>query len=182
MISPGVFLFLFFEVLIFWAVRGKMAKIAQNKKLQLHLSHAISQEQCSIWSGFLVHLCKMMIPPGGCFFWAVRAVTGQKIAPNEIEQLHPSRTIYLKNSIAYDHDFWYTYVKWWYLKVVVVVAFSFFLFFFSFFEISLFRAIRGRRGRGVKGQNIAQDDKIILSIELHISGSIHHIRGAFDFG
>ena len=62
------FLFLFFEVLIFWAVRGKREKIAQNKKLQLHLSHAISQEQYSIWSGFLVHLCKMMIPPGG-FFW-----------------------------------------------------------------------------------------------------------------
>ena len=48
MISPGVFLFLFFEVLIFWAVRGEMAKIAQNKKLQLHLSYAISQEQYSI--------------------------------------------------------------------------------------------------------------------------------------
>ena len=47
-ISPGVFF-------IFWAVRGrgwgggvKGQKIAQNEKQQLHLSHAISQEQCSI--------------------------------------------------------------------------------------------------------------------------------------
>ena len=49
MISPGVFL-IFFLILIFWAVRGvKKKKLAQNEKqLQLHLSHVISQEQYSI--------------------------------------------------------------------------------------------------------------------------------------
>ena len=35
---------------------------------------------------------------------------------------YAQHTPYLRNSIAYDHDFWYTCVKWWYLQV-----------FFSFF-------------------------------------------------
>ena len=47
---------------------------------------------------------------------------------------------YLRNSIAYDHGFWYTCVKWWYLQV-------FFLLIFSFFWLL--------------GQKIAQDDKKI---------------------
>ena len=37
---------------------------------------------------------------------------------------------YLRNSIAYDHYFWYNCVKWWYLQVL----FNFFeIFIFSFF-------------------------------------------------
>ena len=41
MISPWIF-FHFYEILIFWVVRGvKGQKVAQNKKLQLHLSRAI---------------------------------------------------------------------------------------------------------------------------------------------
>ena len=47
---------------------------------------------------------------------------------------------YLRNSIAYDHEFWYTCVKWWYLVL-----------FFDFFDIFIFLAVRG-----VKGQKIAQ--------------------------
>ena len=51
---------------------------------QLHTSHAISQEQYSIWSWLLVHLCRMMISPEGFFnFGKVRGVKGQKIAQNE---------------------------------------------------------------------------------------------------
>ena len=30
-------------------------------------------------------------------------------------------------------------------------------------------------GRGVKGQKMAQDDKKILSVALHISGTTHHM-------
>ena len=66
MISPGVF-FIFYETLIFWVVKGQ--KIVQNEKWQLHLSRAISQQQYSIWSWFLVHLCKMMISPGVFFIF-----------------------------------------------------------------------------------------------------------------
>ena len=44
---------------------------------------------------------------------------------------------------AYDHDFWYTIVKWWYLQVV-----------FSFFFVLIFQAVRE-----VKGQKIVQNYK-----------------------
>ena len=44
---------------------------------------------------------------------------------------------YLRNSIAYDHDFWYTSVKWWYLSV----------FFFFFLKFSFFRLLGGKRGK-----------------------------------
>ena len=48
MISRGTF-FHFFKILIFWAYRGvKRQKMAQNEKLQLHLSRAIFQEQYRI--------------------------------------------------------------------------------------------------------------------------------------
>ena len=53
-----------------------------------------------------------MIPAGVFFmneifiFWAVRTEKGQKIVQKEKQELPQSRTIYLKNSIAYDHDFW----------------------------------------------------------------------------
>ena len=60
----------------------KGLKIAQNEKLQLHLTlAAIFQEQCNIWSWFLVHLCKTI---SHCFevfiFCAVRRVKGKSIA------------------------------------------------------------------------------------------------------
>ena len=51
---------------------------------------------------------------------------------------------YLRNSITYDHDFWYTCVKWWYVQ-----TFFFILFFnFNFWAVS-----------GMKGQNIVQNEK-----------------------
>ena len=46
---------------------------------------------------------------------------------------------------------------------------------FFIFDIFIFRAVRG-----VKEQKNAQDDKIILSAELHILGTIHHIRVVYD--
>ena len=50
---------------------------------------------------------------------------------------------YLSSNIAYNNDFWYTIVKWWYLQV-----------FFSFFFFLVFWAVSG-----AKGQKIAQNDK-----------------------
>ena len=50
---------------------------------------------------------------------------------------------YLKDSIAHDHDFWSTCVKWWYLQV-----------FFHCFEIFTFWA-----ASEVKGEEIAQNEK-----------------------
>ena len=62
---------------------------------------------------------------------------------------------YLMNSIAYDHDFWYTCVKWWYIHV---------LFFFSIFQNFDFAGCYGgkRAKNGPKWQSI-------LSVMLHIS-------------
>ena len=84
--------FHFSKILIFWAVRRvKGQKVAQNEKQQLHLSRAISQEKCSIWSWFLVHLCRMIISSGVFYFfvfffhflkilsfWVASGVKGQK--------------------------------------------------------------------------------------------------------
>ena len=42
--------------------------------------------------------------------------------------------------------------------------------FFFIFDIFIFEAVRG-----VKGQKIDQDDKKILFVGLHISGTIHHM-------
>ena len=53
----------------FYFLGCKRAKIAQNEKSQLHPSRTKSQEQYSLWSWFLVHLCKMMISLGVFFFF-----------------------------------------------------------------------------------------------------------------
>ena len=47
--------------------------------------------------------------------------------------------------------------------------------FFSFFIFSFLMVLGGRGGGRVKGQKIAQDDQKILSVELYISGTIHHM-------
>ena len=49
-----------------------------------------------------------------------------------------------------DHNFWYAYLKWWYLQ-----AFFFFFFFFIFFFILIFWALLPL----VKRQKIAQNEK-----------------------
>ena len=45
--------------------------------------------------------------------------------------------------------------------------------FFFIFDILIFQGVRG--GGGGKRQKKAQDDKRIPSVELHISGTIHHM-------
>ena len=52
--------------------------------------------------------------------------------------------LYLGNSVAYDHGFWDTCVKWWYLEE----------FFKIFFKSLIFWVVSG-----VKGQKMAQNDK-----------------------
>ena len=50
--------------------------------------------------------------------------------------------------------------------------------FFFIFDILIFQGVRGGGGGGGEGskrQKIAQDDKRIPSVELHISGTIHHM-------
>ena len=68
-------------------------------------------------------------------------------------------TPYLKNHLSYDGNLWYTFVKWWYLQML----------FFIFYKI-LFSGLL----RSIKREKMAQNDKI-LSIMLHISGTIHYM-------
>ena len=42
--------------------------------------------------------------------------------------------------------------------------------FFHFFKIFIFRVVRG-----IQGQKMAQNNKSILSVTLHISGTIHQM-------
>ena len=72
-------------------------------------------------------------------------------------------TPYLRNSIVYDHDFWYASVKWWYLQVF----FSLF-FFLLFFVIFIFQVVMG-----VKGQKMALDEKKVY--QLHFISQETHI-------
>ena len=88
MISPGVFFLHFFEVFVFWSVRGgKRAKNSPKWKI------SIMSVTCHI----------------------------------------------TKNSLAYDHDFWYTFVKWWYLQ-----AFFFFHFSWNFHFLGCYLSKRAK--------------------------------------
>ena len=76
---------------------------------------------------------------------------------------------YLWNSIAGGHDFLVHLCK-------MIISPGYF-FIFDIFILGLLGGEGGGEGKKLK---IGQDDKIILSVELHISGTIHHIRGAYD--
>ena len=88
MISPGFFHF--FKILIFQVINGgKREKMTQDDK-KFCLLCSISLEPYTIWLSFMLHLCKMMIPPGVLFiffeiliFWVVRRVKGQKMVQND---------------------------------------------------------------------------------------------------
>ena len=70
-------------------------------------------------------------------FWVVSRGGGGKgkKLPN-MKNIYIRHTPYFRNSIAYDHDFWYTCLKWWYLQV-----------FLALFEIFIFLAVRGKKGK-----------------------------------
>ena len=92
-----------------------------------------------------------------CFFsfWFFVLLGGKKWS--KMKNNYIRHVSYLRNSIAYGHDFWYTVVKLWYFQG------------FSSFLILIFWAVRW-----VKGQKIAQNDKKLFSLPF-ISGAIHHM-------
>ena len=119
------------------------------------MSCAIFQEQYSIWSWFLLNLCEMMIWPGAFFIllkFSFFMLLGGKRAENGPRwKIHwkknKKKTVTLvthhRNSIAFNHNFWNTYVKRWYLQA-----------FFCLFGRLIFGFVRG-----VKGQKISQNEK-----------------------
>ena len=138
-------------ILIFWPVKGwvKSAKNSPKWKVKINLSCATLQEQYSIWSWFLVHLCKMMITPGIfsifqnfdflCCWWGKSAKNGPKWQKILSVVLHISGTIY--HIIVIDATLvWNDYNS----KL-----------FFCFIKILVSWVVVG----GVKGQKIVQNDK-----------------------
>ena len=119
-----------------------------------------------IWSWVLVHLCPgfLFIFLKFSFFGLLEGSGGGGVKGQKLPKMKNNNYIchmpYLKNSIAYNHDFWYTCVKWRYLQSCC------FFFFMSF--IFIFWAVRG-----VKRQKIAQNEKVtVTSVTCHIPGTV----------
>ena len=103
-----------------------------------------------------------MITPGVfSFFWncAVRGVKVQK-KPKMKSNNCICHVPDLRKSIAYDHDFWCTCVKWWYLRN----------FFFIVLKFSFSGCYRGKSAKKRPKWKIA-----ITSITRHISGTVKHM-------
>ena len=152
----------------------KEQKVAQNEIQELHPSRATSQEQYSLRSWFLLHLCKMMISSGVLFiflyfhFWAVRGVKGQKMTQDDkkisLLQLISQEPYIIwfsfdmsfmvhiwfisqESYTSYDFDLWYSCLKWKYLHGC-----------FSFLKKCWFSGL-WEEGGGGKMEKIAQTDK-----------------------
>ena len=130
MISPDFF-FNFYKFWFFRSLKGqkraqgggvKGKKMFWNDKKSV-LLHFISLELYIIWWSFMAHMCKMLISPGVFFFHifkilifqVIKGAKGQKRS-EMTKKLCPSRSISQEVYASYDHDCWYTYVKWWHLQ------------------------------------------------------------------
>ena len=71
---------------------------------------------------------------------------------------------YLRNSVAYDHNFCYICVKWWYLQAC-----------FSFFKILIFGVFRWGTHLYMSLFRPSVHLSVLLSVAHHISGTIHHL-------
>ena len=112
------------------------------------MSCAISQEQYSTWSWFLVHLCKM-ISPGVfstflkfSFFGLSEGQKGKK-KPKMKNNNYISHGPYFTGAVK--HDFWYACVKWLYLQVFVL--------FFWHFHFWAVRGVKGQKMPKMKNNN-----------------------------
>ena len=95
----------------------------------------------------------MIFPIFHFFNLSFLSVKRQKIVQNEWK-IKISHVQYLRNSIAYDHDFWYKYVK--YLQIFIFIVSKFWFFGLLW----------------VTGQKMAQNDK--NSVTPHFSGNISY--------
>ena len=119
------------KILIFCTIRlrgGGRGVLVEQKQPKMknnnYIRHAISQEQWSIWSWFLIHLCKMMIMmiiPAFfhsfklLIFWFISKVKEEKwpkITKNSV-----CGAPYVRNHTC-EYYLWYTFVKWSFLQVV----------------------------------------------------------------
>ena len=85
-----------------------------------------------------------------CFrFWLFRLSGGRGERAGNGPKLKKSihQVPFLSNSIAYDYDFWYTCLKWWYLETFLIF----------FFKILIFWVVSW-----VKEKNVQNDKKLCL--------------------
>ena len=128
MLSPGIF-FHFFKFFL-GMLGGRSEKNSPKWKLTItsvrcHISGTkkhILMIFCTLvlnddTTTSFFHFCEMF------FYWAVMGVKGKSIAQIENNN-YIQHVSYLRNSITYDHHFWYTCVKW-YLQ-------AFFSYFWNF--------------------------------------------------
>ena len=127
----------------------------------------MSQKQCSMWSWFLVHLCKMMVA-GGVFvifskFWFFEllfGVKGQKMAKNDEKcyLTHWSQEPYII-IVIYGAPVWNDKIS------------RCFFFFFHFYKSLIFWIFRGKR------EKMNQTDKklclLYLILRDHTSYDLH---------
>ena len=134
----------FFYILIFWAVMWvKGQKIAQNKKRQLYLSCNISQEQYSLWSWLLVHLCKMMICSGVFLYFHFLGCYAGKRAKNCTKW---KWQLYLSCNLPQEQCSLWSWLLVHLCKMIICLS--------GLFYIFIFWAVMG-----VKGQEMAQNAK-----------------------
>ena len=133
--------FSFFKILIFQAVKGR--KKGGGGRLK---------GQKMIWSSFMVHKCKKLIPLRAFFIFSNFWLFG-------LTKSSVCRTIYFRNHISYDFHLWYTCM---YNRINISGHF------FYFFKILIFGIIRGEGKRAKNDQN---DKKFSLPV--------HHMIAIF---
>ena len=127
----------------------------------MHPSHVLSQEKYSLWSGFLVHLCKM-ISPGFFFifdifiFQAVKGVKGQKIAQDD-------KKLCLLHFMSQE-----PYILWSWFMVHMHKMMIYPGFFYIFSKFWFLRSILGQNSK-------KWPEMTIMSVTFHIWESIHRI-------
>ena len=164
MISPGA-VFHFSRILLFWVVTGvKEQKMAQNEK-KYCLSRSISQKPYIIWFSFMVHICKMIVSTSiFCFifskFW-FSALSGGKRA--KIIPKWQKILFVLPHISGAKHRLIFIYGT-------RLSSDNMSRCFFPSFKTLILWVVSGE-----KGQKMAQNVKKIISVTLHMSGTIHHV-------
>ena len=138
--------FHFFKILIFWIHRGiKGQKMGQNGK-KLCLLCSISQEPHIIWLSFMVQMCKMVISPG--VFFNVKILIFQTVKGLKGQKMTQNDKNVCLSTCIFQEPY--------------IICPSFLV------HMYLYKDKYKRAKNGPKWQEI-------MSVSLHISGTVHHI-------
>ena len=134
------------------------------------MSRAISQERCSVWSWFLVDLCKMIISPGIFLILLVFSFSGSYVGKRAKNGLRWQKNSCLLHLISQElYIIWLSFMV--HLCKMMISPGVFFHFFKIFDSMGCYKG----RGGGCKGAKNCPKWEKILSTLLHITGIIHHM-------